>query len=96
MNHPKVLAVLHRAVAFRSKSQRYPGSVGSGSVVIPVGFTSPIPWFWGTVLAQNDPSLCSLISHFCWRPHVTVFVWAGEVISGLNASFSHKLCSFLT
>ena len=57
MNHPIILAVVHQAVVFRSKSLRGPGSAESGSVVLPVGFTSLLSGWLGTVLDRNGPSV---------------------------------------
>lgn len=63
-DHSKISAVVHEAAEFLSTGQRCPGSMGSGSAVIPVGFTSSMPGLWATGLDRNSPSLCSLLSWF--------------------------------
>lgn len=78
MNHPTILAGLHQAVVFRSRSQGCPGSVGSGSVMIPVGFTSPMPGLQGTALDRKGPSSCSRLLFFVEDPIAQLLFGLGK------------------
>lgn len=93
VNNLKILAVLHQIVVWETKRDAL----------------AALKWLYGDVyvfclthawiVRSSARQKWSLFVFSCLSllldAHGTVVVWTREVISGLNASFSLKLCSFL-
>lgn len=78
---PKVLAVPHWVATTGSKRQGWPGLCWETLH----GNSDD-----GTVLDRSCPSLSPDSSHFYWRSHSMVSVWALGTVSGLKTSILHK------